>query len=387
MQAEHTRKPDQVCCKWGLGTTQRQEQNKPKNVCRSNKQGKDGDLIARATIRAGHSPQSPTRTSALPTAIGSELEDLFGTMIQEMSSREEAGEASSTCGSEGGREGGSDGGSTGDSDGGSSAGGGTKGQLQRCLSAPVVSIHRSQRAPREAEGCRWRDRMQGWSVRSANVLRGSIFSNNSRAGAGSRKEAPAELSFPTATRTTEGGSSTTGTMYSPASSFSHQSYSLLPSPSASQGPSPRPLKHFSLYTERGSADMSGRTVSGLCPLNNNQQFPPTLAGMGSQAGTSQQAAQNLPPPPAQPYQQPGQQQEQKDLTPAGLKEPRDLAGSAPTLAQSSFTPTLPGGLPNLQAVLPDDVADTLNAHIVGLTSLAAINDFPASHTIVRSVES
>eukprot|EP00983_Pelagomonas_calceolata_P013812 442397-Pelagomonas_calceolata.AAC.2 len=90
---------------------------------------------------------------ALPLATGSELEDLFGTMIQEMSSREEEGESSGTCDSEGGSEG--------DSDGGSSAGSGTKGQLQRCLSAPVVSIRRSQRAPSESEFCRWVSINQG----------------------------------------------------------------------------------------------------------------------------------------------------------------------------------------------------------------------------------
>ncbi|KAF5841453.1 hypothetical protein DUNSADRAFT_12899 [Dunaliella salina] len=288
---------------------------------------------------------------ALPTAIGSELEDLFGNMIQEMSSREEAGEPSSTCGSERGSEGG---GNT-ESDGGSCADSGKKGRLQR-----------------------WRDRMQGWSMRSEQLPRGSVSSDNSGTSAGGMGGRP----------------STTEAFYSPASSFSSPPHSQLPSPPSSQVPLPSPPRGFRLNVEPALSRAIGSSTPDLGPHpefpDNDQQTnvssghllqsPLTSAGIPSKAGTFQQIVQNLPPLPSwQEHQQPGQQQKRKQLAPAGPKVPGNLVGSAPTSAPRSPTlpvpPHLPGGL---QAVLPDNVAETLSTQ---LASMVLLNIPPTSQTL------
>jgi len=91
---------------------------------------------------------------ALPTSIGSEMEDLFGTMVEEMSSRE-AGGGDGTADGDGST--GSNSGESGQGAGfreleqpGSSAAG-RMGMLRRRNSAPALS---AQRAPSEASTCR-----------------------------------------------------------------------------------------------------------------------------------------------------------------------------------------------------------------------------------------
>eukprot|EP00967_Tisochrysis_lutea_P011869 scaffold13353_cov22-Tisochrysis_lutea.AAC.1 len=151
-----------------------------------------------------------------------------------------------------------------------------------------------------------------------------------------------------------------------------------------------------LATKHGPVDMSGSNVSALGPLSDLHkrdqqtnfstghplQSPPSSAGIGSHTGTAEQAAQNLPPSLALQYQQPGQQQGQKQLVPAAPQVSGNQADSAlnfascsPNLAVGSL---LPGGMPNLQAILPDDVAETLSSHLVGLASL---NILPGSCTV------
>jgi len=113
----------------------------------------------RHTAYSFGSPAPLCCPQALPTSIGSEMEDLFGTMVEEMSSRETGGgDGTAKCeGSTGIQDAGSNSGESGQGAGfrevelpGSNAAG-RMGMLRRRKSAPALS---AQRAPSEASTCR-----------------------------------------------------------------------------------------------------------------------------------------------------------------------------------------------------------------------------------------
>jgi hypothetical protein len=81
-------------------------------------------------------------SQVLPTAVGSELEDLFGAMICEMSAREENSESNKGGHNQGSGE--CDNGSN-SSDSDSKDGQGTR--LRRWNSEPIVSLSRLERCP------------------------------------------------------------------------------------------------------------------------------------------------------------------------------------------------------------------------------------------------